>query len=52
MRAKDNGYRQLLDSKSFVVGELRRRCDVRRGGAIGKVNVGLDLVHSERQRLA
>jgi len=39
--AKDNGYRQM-NSKTFV-GELRRRCDVRRDGATGNVIVGLEL---------
>ena len=39
--AKDNGYRQM-NSKNFV-GELRRRCDVRRDGSMGNVVVGIVL---------
>ena len=39
--AKDNGYRQM-NTKNFV-GELRRRCDVRRDGNTGNVVVGLAL---------
>lgn len=37
--AKDNGYR-AMNSKNFV-GELRRRCEVKRDGARGNVVVGL-----------
>ena len=39
--AKDNGYKPL-NNKNFV-GELRRRCDVRRDGKDGNVVVGLAL---------
>lgn len=39
--AKDNGYRPL-NSKNFV-GELRRRFDVRRTGAVGNMVVGLKI---------
>jgi len=39
--SKDNGYRPL-NSKNFV-GELRRRLDIRRDGAVGNVVVGLAL---------
>jgi putative DNA primase/helicase len=39
--AKDNGFRQM-NSKDFV-GELRRRCDVRRDGSTGNVVVGFAL---------
>jgi putative DNA primase/helicase len=41
--AKDNGYRQM-NNKNFI-GELRRRCDLRRDGGTGKVIVGLGLVY-------
>jgi len=44
--AKDNGYRQM-NTKNFV-GELRRRCDVRRDGITGNVIVGLALTVSPR----
>ena len=40
--AKDNGYRPM--SNKNLVGELRRRLDVRRDGATGNVIVGLALV--------
>lgn len=40
--AKDNGYRPM--SSKTLVGELRRRLDVRRDGAAGNVIVGLALV--------
>jgi putative DNA primase/helicase len=39
--AKDNGYKHM-NNKNFV-GEIRRRCDVRRDGKDGNVIVGLAL---------
>ena len=42
--AKDNGYRQM-NHKNFVA-ELRRRLDVRRGGA-GNIVVGVALDYSQ-----
>ena len=43
MKAKDNGYHPM--SSKNLVGELRRRLDVRRDGATGNVIVGLALAH-------
>ena len=44
---KDNGYKPL-NNKNFV-GELRRRCDVRRDGKEGNVVVGLALSFNNNQ---
>ncbi len=43
--AKDNGYRPI-NNKNFV-GELRRRFDIRRDGAVGNVIVGLSLTQNK-----